>query len=396
MEFLRDSNFDFMKYRRLWVAVSVVLVVVSVLAVFVHGKLNIGVDFAGGTQLTLQFQEEPVVDEIRGILAGAGLDDAQIQRFGESGSNEVLIKAPVAEEGAQENQERILAALDQRYNADARGLDLNRAGADAVAGVLAQLDPEGVMEAGGDTAQSYYEGIAESILEVRKDVGIFASWEQVASAEGVSPETQEALRENASLGAIALLGAENVGPQIGRELRTKGVLAVVLSLVGMLVYIWVRFELRFGIGAVIASFHDVIVVLGLYALLDFEFNLTTVAAFLTLIGYSVNDTVVIFDRVRETLRKYKKMAMTALLNKAINATLARTLLTSVTTLLALIALFLFGGEVIRGFVMGLIWGVVIGTYSSIAIAVPLLLQVNLRGTVIDTPAGEGEARARGA
>jgi preprotein translocase subunit SecF len=392
MEFLRDSNFDFMKYRRLWVAVSVVLVVVSVLAVFVHGKLNIGVDFAGGTQLTLQFQEEPVVDEIRGILAGAGLDDAQIQRFGESGSNEVLIKAPVAEEGAQENQERILAALDQRYNADARGLDLNRAGADAVAGVLAQLDPEGVMEAGGDTAQSYYEGIAESILEVRKDVGIFASWEQVASAEGVSPETQEALRENASLGAIALLGAENVGPQIGRELRTKGVLAVVLSLVGMLVYIWVRFELRFGIGAVIASFHDVIVVLGLYALLDFEFNLTTVAAFLTLIGYSVNDTVVIFDRVRENLRLTRREPLIELINRSLNQTLSRTILTSGTTLLATGALLVLGGDVLRGFAFVLTVGIVVGTYSSVYVASPvaILWEELVRRR---TPAQKGTSKA---
>jgi preprotein translocase subunit SecF len=392
MEFLRDSNFDFMKYRRLWVAVSVVLVVVSVLAVFVHGKLNIGVDFAGGTQLTLQFQEEPVVDEIRGILTGAGLDDAQIQRFGESGANEVLIKAPVAEEGAQENQERILAALDQRYNADARGLDLNRGGADAVAGVLAQLDPEGVMEAGGDTAQSYYEGIAESILEVRKDVGIFASWEQVASAEGVSPETQEALRENASLGAIALLGAENVGPQIGRELRTKGVLAVVLSLVGMLVYIWVRFELRFGIGAVIASFHDVIVVLGLYALLDFEFNLTTVAAFLTLIGYSVNDTVVIFDRVRENLRLTRREPLIELINRSLNQTLSRTILTSGTTLLATGALLVLGGDVLRGFAFVLTVGIIVGTYSSVYVASPvaILWEELVRRR---TPAQKGTSKA---
>jgi preprotein translocase subunit SecF len=392
MEFLRDSNFDFMKYRRLWVAVSVVLVVVSVLAVFVHGKLNIGVDFAGGTQLTLQFQEEPVVDEIRGILAGAGLDDAQIQRFGESGSNEVLIKAPVAEEGAQENQERILAALDQRYNADARGVDLNRAGADAVAGLLAQLDPEGVMEAGGDTAQSYYEGIADSILEVRKDLGIFASWEQVASAEGVSPETLEALRENASLGAITLLGAENVGPQIGRELRTKGILAVVLSLVGMLVYIWVRFELRFGIGAVIASFHDVIVVLGLYALLDFEFNLTTVAAFLTLVGYSVNDTVVIFDRVRENLRLTRREPLIELINRSLNQTLSRTILTSGTTLLATGSLLVLGGDVLRGFAFVLTVGIIVGTYSSVYVASPfaILWEELVRRR---TPAQKGTSKA---
>lgn len=373
MEFLRDTNFDFMKYRRQWVAASLILVAVSVVAIFVHGQLNIGVDFAGGTQLTLQYQREPEVDEIRRVLVTGGLDDAQIQSFGETGSNEVLIKTPVAEEGAVENQERILAALDQRYNADARGLDLNRAGSDAVAGLLMQLDPEGVVEGGGDTARSYYGGIAESILGAREAPGIFGSWEEVAAAEGVSPETAAALRENAHLGEIALLGAENVGPQIGRELRTKGFLAVVLSLFGMLAYIWFRFELRFGIGAVIASFHDVMVVLGLYAVLDFEFNLTTVAAFLTLIGYSVNDTVVIFDRVRENLRLTRRDPLMEVINRSINQNLSRTVLTSGTTLLATSALLVFGGDVLRGFAFVLSVGIVVGTYSSVYVAAPFAI-----------------------
>lgn len=313
------------------------------------------------------------MDEIRAILTGAGLEDVQIQRFGEAGSNEVLVKTPVAEEGAVENQERILAALDQRYNADARGLDLNRAGADSVAGLIISLDPEGLVEQGGETARSYYTGVAEAILDVREDTGIIASWEKVASAEGVSPETLEALQENAHLGAIGLLGAENVGPQIGRELRTKGILAVVLSLIGMLVYIWVRFELRFGIGAVIASFHDVIVVLGLYALLDFEFNLTTVAAFLTLVGYSVNDTVVIFDRVRENLRLTRREPLMELINRSLNQTLTRTILTSGTTLLATSSLLVLGGDVLRGFAFVLTVGIVVGTYSSVYVAAPFAI-----------------------
>lgn len=373
MEFLRDTHIDFMKYRRAWIVASVVLVVLSVLAVFVHGRLNIGVDFAGGTQLTLKLQEEPEVDDIRGVLVAAGLDDVQIQRFGETGSNEVLIKTPVAEEGAQENQERILAALDQRYNPEARGLDLNRSGADAVAGLLVQLDPEGVVEGGGDTAVAYYTGIAEAILEAREDSGILESWDEVAAAEGVSSEIAEALEENAHLGEIALLGAENVGPQIGRELRTKGILAVVLSMLGMLAYIWVRFELRFGVGALVATFHDVLVVLGLYALMDFEFNLTTVAAFLTLVGYSVNDTVVIFDRVRENLRLTRREPLIEVINRSINQNLSRTILTSGTTLLATGALLAFGGDVLRGFAFVLSVGIVVGTYSSLYIASPFTI-----------------------
>lgn len=373
MEFLRDTHIDFMKARRAWIVASVVLVVASVLAIFVHGQLNIGVDFAGGTQLTLKLQQEPEVDEIRQVLVAAGLDDAQIQSFGEAGSNEVLIKTPVAEEGTQENQERILAALDERYNPDARGLDLNRSGSDAVAELLLRLDPEGVAEGGGETAVAYYGGIADSILDARESSGVLSSWDQVASAEGLSPEIVRALEGNAHLGEIALLGAENVGPQIGQELRRKGILAVVLSMLGMLAYIWFRFELRFGIGALVATFHDVIVVLGLYALMDFEFNLTTVAAFLTLVGYSVNDTVVIFDRVRENLRLTRREPLIEVINRSINQNLSRTILTSGTTLLATGALLVFGGDVLRGFAFVLSVGIVVGTYSSIYVASPVTI-----------------------
>ena len=372
MEFLQETRFDFMKYRRFWVVLSIVLVIASVVAIFVHGKLNVGVDFAGGTQVTLKFQERPEVDEIRGVLAAAGLADAQLQRFGEEDSNEVLIRAPLPAEGeaATATQERILAALDERYNPERPGFDLNRSGADAVADLLVRLDPEDVVEGGGETARSHYEGIAEAILDRREDLALFGSWEQVGAVEGVSPEILEALRANASLGTFAILGAENVGPQVGRELRSKGIWAVILSLVGMLIYIWIRFELRFGVGAVVASFHDVMVVLGLYALLDFEFNLTTVAAFLTLVGYSVNDTVVIFDRVRENLRLTRRAPLLEVINRSVNETLSRTVMTSGTTLLATGALLIWGGDVLRGFAFVLTVGIIVGTYSSVYIASP--------------------------
>jgi preprotein translocase SecF subunit len=171
---------------------------------------------------------------------------------------------------------------------------------------------------------------------------------------------------------------EFVGPKVGGELKRAGLLATVLSMLGIALYIWFRFEWQFSLAALIALVHDVITTIGFYALTQVEFNLATLAAVLTIAGYSINDTVVLFDRVRETLRKYKKRTMHDVLDMAINRTLTRTVLTSVTTLLALIALFVFGGQVIRGFTMGLIWGVVIGTYSSIALAVPLLARFQLR------------------
>jgi len=174
---------------------------------------------------------------------------------------------------------------------------------------------------------------------------------------------------------------EFVGPQVSEELFRDGVLAVLFAIIGILAYIWFRFEWQFGLGAIIALTHDVITTIGIFALTGIEFNLSTVAAILTIAGYSINDTVVVYDRVRENLRKYKTMPLSELLNISINETLARTMMTSVTTLLALGSLYVLGGEVIRGFSFGMIWGVVIGTYSSICLAVPLLLYLNVnRGT----------------
>ncbi|MPZ11521.1 MAG: protein translocase subunit SecF [Kiloniellaceae bacterium] len=171
---------------------------------------------------------------------------------------------------------------------------------------------------------------------------------------------------------------EFVGPKIGDELREAGLLATVLAMLAIGTYIWFRFEWQFGVAALIALAHDVVATVGFYALTQIEFNLATLAAVLTIAGYSINDTVVIFDRVREILRRYKKLELIELLNRAINMTMSRTLLTSVTTLLALLALFFFGGEVIRGFSAGLIWGLVIGTYSSVGLAVPLLSYLKVR------------------
>jgi preprotein translocase subunit SecF len=398
MEFLRDTKIDFMKYRMVFVVVSAALAVVAILAVFVHGKLNIGIDFAGGTQLTLKFQDEPQIDEIRSVLQAAGFSETQIQSFGEADADEVLIRTPLDEEDAaaadgdapskleatakddrDRGQRRMLGALDARYNPEvgAGTLDLNRSGASSIAGLLMQADPAGRVEPGdveateATEAMSYYDGVGDAIVDARDELGIFSAWDQVAGIDGVTPEILSTLRGGAALGHYALLGAESVGPQIGRELRAKGIMAILLSLVGMLIYIWVRFELRFGVGAVVAVFHDVLIVLGLYALMDFEFNLTTVAAFLTLVGYSVNDTVVIFDRVRENLRLSRRDPLLEVINRSINQTLTRTILTSGTTILATAALLVLGGDVLRGFAFVLTVGIVVGTYSSVYVASPI-------------------------
>ena len=174
---------------------------------------------------------------------------------------------------------------------------------------------------------------------------------------------------------------EFVGPKVSEELFQDGVTAVFLAIIGILLYIWFRFEWQFGIGAIVALCHDVMTTIGIFALTGIEFNLSTVAAILTIAGYSINDTVVVYDRVRENLRKYKSLSLFELLNNSVNETLSRTVMTSVTTLLALLSLYILGGEVIRGFSFAMIWGVLVGTYSSICLAVPLLLYFDIdRGT----------------
>ena len=373
MDLFANLDIDFLKYRKAWIGLSIVAVAVTVVMVFVHGKLNLGVDFAGGTQLTVRFAAEPEIDEIRRAVVEAGIQDAQIQRFGEIGDHEVIIKTPTIEGEIEGSRDSIEAAFDERYNAGAEGFDLNQRGVDALADLLYEADAD-QLRAGDETlAQSHYRRTAERIIDRRLDLGLVASWDQLDGLEDVTPEVLQALRERAVLGRYSIVGAENVGPQIGSELRQKGIWAVVLSMLGMLGYIWLRFELRFGIGALVATVHDVLVVLGLFTFFDFEFNLTTVAAFLTLVGYSVNDTVVVFDRVRENLRQSPREPLERIMNRSINETMSRTVLTSGTTLMAVGCLLFLGGDVLRGFGFILTVGIIVGTYSSIYIASPFAL-----------------------
>lgn len=197
--------------------------------------------------------------------------------------------------------------------------------------------------------------------------------------KGAIERVRGALSETYSeLGEVDYRRVEFVGPQVGDELKKQGAYAVLFSILGILIYVWFRFEWQFGVASVIALLHDSLITIGLFAFSQMEFNLTTVAALLMIAGYSINDTVVVFDRIRENLQKFKKMSIADVLNLSINQTLTRTLMTSITTLLALIALWAFGGEVIRGFVVALIFGILVGTYSSIFVASPLLMFFQVR------------------
>ena len=382
MQFLTNTHINFMALRKPLGALSVLLVIAALVVVFGLGHLNIGIDFAGGTQVTVKFTEPVAIDEVRSALADAGFVGAGVQRFGDDDANEVLIRTKLEEDQEEGSSDAILDALDQRFNAGAPGgsFDLNRKGREDLVELLVGADPEDRVtpEEAADPlltgeGEAYYEAAADAILDERKEQGLIDSFDQLTTLAQVSPDVAQTLRDQTRLGGFSLLSAENVGPQIGSELASKGMWAIILSMIGMLGYIWLRFELRFGIGAVAAIIHDVAIVLGLYALAGYEFNLTTIAAFLTLVGYSVNDTVVVFDRVRENMRKIRRESLVEVLNRSLNQTLARTIMTSLTTLLAVGMLYLFGGDVIRGFAFIVMIGVVVGTYSSIFVASPVVL-----------------------
>ncbi len=372
MELLANTHIDFMKYRKVFVSLSIVVSIFCLVLLFT-GSINLGIDFAGGTQLIVRFQEPHEIDELRDLLDGIFEEAPMIQRFGDTEDNEVIIKTRLIEGEEEGSRRLVVEALQRRYDSAAGVVDLNEQGRAATAGFLLSRDPDGVGADGQVDAADYYNEVADAIFLVRRDLGIFSSWDELRGVDGVSPEVLAALEAEASLGAFAVLSAENVGPQIGSELRQKGTWAVILSLAGMLFYIWWRFEFRFGVGALVALMHDVVIALGLFTFFGYEFNLTTIAAFLTVVGYSVNDSVVIFDRVRENLRRSRRQPLVDVLNESLNQTLSRTVLTSGTTILVIGTLFLFGGDVIRGFSFVLLIGIVVGTYSSVFIASPVML-----------------------
>jgi preprotein translocase subunit SecF len=373
MELFRDTHIDFMKYRKAWIIVSLVLVLGGLYAIFGPHKLNLGIDFAGGTQVTIGFRQTPDVDRLRRVLEREGMAAPVIQRFGRAEDNQVIVKTTARNRSEEGSRDKIVAALNREFNPGKTGLDLNQTGADALAAFLLQTDPDRVAAQGPDAARTHYDAVADAIFKARHQIGLFKSLDGLGRIPGVSPAVATTLQQQAYLGNFNVLGTENVGPQVGGELRHQGFLAVVMSLLGMLAYIWFRFELRFGIGAVMASLHDVVVTLLFFWAIGYEFNLTTIAAFLTLIGYSMNDTVVIFDRMRENMRKSRRKPLIEVMNDSINQTLSRTIMTSGLTFLSVLSLLILGGDVLRGFAFVMTIGIIVGTYSSIYVASPFAL-----------------------
>ena len=336
---------------------------------FWHG-VPLGVDFRGGTLVYVKFSHPPDDNAIREALRRVGLTQAKIQRLNAVTSNEVLIDLDVretSEKALDQGKVQIINALET--NAPAGKLDLNNTSSLTLANYLLEKDP---LRAGTDAGQRY-TAAARAIVDYRDKTkgGVLSSFDELKSA--TDPAVVAALPDGFFLSDFGVYQVEIVGPQVGEQLKGQALRAVAYSLAGMLIYLGFRFEWIYGVAAVITVFHDTLITVGAFSLANKEISLTVIAAILTLIGYSNNDTIVIFDRIRENLKLLRREKLSEIVNRSINQTLSRTILTAGLTFLTVLALDLFGGEVLHGFSFALVIGILIGTYSSIAIAAPILV-----------------------
>lgn len=368
MELFQKTNFDFLKRKWIFIGLSLVLTVAGLASWASKGGLTYGIDFKGGAEMRVRFQSEPPVDQIRRELGSRIQGEISVQPVLGAGAPELLIGTEITDETAlNANRDLIEETLHAMFGGAAGGLDLNNTSTEELANLLRG-------KSGIPGAEEDLQDLVAAIRDARVSRGgILGSVDELSGTAGVTPAVIAALKENVSLGQFAILSTDVVGPKIGEELKQKAVYATLYALGGMLVYLAFRFEWIYGVAAVIAVFHDVIITLGLFSITDKPISLTVVAALLTLVGYSMNDTIVVFDRIRENLKLGYRGSMIDLINSSINQTLSRTVLTSGLTFLTALALWLFGGVVLEGFSFALVVGILVGTYSSIFIASPILV-----------------------
>jgi preprotein translocase subunit SecF len=370
VEFFRNPNIDFLGKKWYFLAFSLLFSVAGVLSMLFWHGIPWGVDFRGGTLVEVKFSHPPNDNAIRDAMDRAGLHNAKIQRYGPAPNNEVLIDLTVQETNEQaldRGKTQIINALET--NAPAGRVDLNNASSFTIKNLLMEKDP---LHLGADADQKYTVQ-AQAIVNFRDKVqgGVLGSIDQLKGI--VDPPVVAALSDGFFVSDFGVRDVAIVGPQVGGQLRKQALLATVYSLAGMLIYLGFRFEWIYGIAAVVTVFHDTLITVGAFSLTKTDISLTVIAAILTLIGYSNNDTIVVFDRIRENIKLMRREKLSDIVNRSINQTLSRTILTAGLTFLTVLALYLFGGEVLHGFSLALVIGILIGTYSSIAIAAPILV-----------------------
>ena len=363
-----------MKYKLFAFGLSGIIIIGGIINITKGKGLNYGIDFAGGSMVRVLLKNEIPTDEVRKLLGEVGLEKSRIQEIGASKREYLIRSLQILEKSQQEEIEaheiignKVIEALRLQEDRAAfeKGLkDLNTVDERELTLILEASFPE---EA---------SAIVQNILSFRISEGIIQDYAQLQQERGISQEIINTLEEKTFLGSLAVLSKETVGPQVGHDLRRKATQAVIWALIGMLIYIGVRFKLAYGVAAIVTLAHDVLITLSIFSLTNREINLPVIAAMLTIVGYSLNDTIVIFVRVRDNLRILRKHDFERILDTSINQTLSRTVITSGTTFLTVLALFLFGGEVINDFAFTMIIGVVTGTYSSIYQSCPLLFYWN--------------------
>jgi preprotein translocase subunit SecF len=373
----KNTSIDFLGIKWICIGISIASIMIGTISLVAKGGPRLGIDFKGGAQIIYAFASTPDENEVRKIVETSNLKVDAVQRFDKPEKNQILLRVPQQKQEGRDISREITTALTKALfpkGETAGTFDLNLNGADALQNKLIADDPEKLATRPNADPKLEYGRTAAAIVGARSAQGLFKTVDDAAKVPGVSPAVASWLKEKAVAGPFTLLSAESVGAQVGKDLREKGMWAILLSWAAMLAYIAFRFRsASFGSAAVVALIHDTWTTLGLCSLLNVEISLTVVAAFLTLIGYSVNDTVVVYDRIRENREKSKRTPLTELVNRSINQTLSRTVLTSGLTFIVVVVLFLLGGEVLRGFAFVMLVGIIVGTYSSIFIAAPLVI-----------------------
>ena len=362
MRILGETNIDFIRWRKIAFIISGVFIAISVTSLVIKGGPKLGLDFTGGIEVHLQFEKSPSIGDIRSALSKIGLGSAIIQRYGSKGENTVLVRYHL-EKISEKIASRIMDYREKKGKftsleelKEIRGIE--EIGYENLTGIFTLKEEEGnkinLNKADRETIVSVIQGINSQHM-----------------ADKIQKAVEKKLgKEN----PFKVISVNLIGPKVSKELQRSAISAILFALIAMLVYIGWRFEFRFAIGAVVALIHDIFISIGALSLGNFELTLPVIAALLTIVGYSLNDTIVIYDRIRENMKTFRKgrALLKKILNLSINQSLSRTLITSLTTLFVVVVLFIWGGEPLRAFTFTLLIGVIVGTYSSDFIATPVV------------------------
>jgi len=377
MELFKNTNYDFLGKKWPFIIASLVLTVAGFTSIALKGGLKYGIDFKYGALLQVKFAYPPPDNKIRSAMMQQikGKEVTVQDLSGAGAQNEVEIATEAKGQGEGEldtNRQDMVNVLTATFGKpDSGKLDLNNVSQESLTNRLR----EPLARAGVPLSEQQLQDLVHNILDEMNShhSGLITDFNQLASVPGMKPDIMNTLRQECYLSDFHVIKAQMVGPKVGTELRRKAVLATLYALAGMLAYIAFRFEWIYGLGAVIACFHDTLITIGLFSIFNKEISMTVIAALLTLVGYSMNDTIVIFDRIRENLKFSHRDSLESVMNRAVNQTLSRTVMTSGLTFITVVALFLFGGPVLNGFSFAMVCGIIVGTYSSVFIASPIVL-----------------------